>query len=266
MDAGLFKQYEADYCTKSTELSKTIENLAALSAGVGRCMDSNDVGHSWVLPQASQGLGQTPTITRHQVLGALPCSAADQRRASARELEAAVREAEQLVSPAALPPTRPPALLPAPPCTTAPCSPPPIHQFTPLTDPPGSPSPPSLPLPRLWSLLLQLQRMEMEARSYSPDQARQLLQKTKEYKADLLKLKEDARRATTAGGGGGAAGEATRAELGLGADFYQTSAGQRDRLLTATDRLGKTSDRIQQGRQQLLETEVRAGRGLLDNS
>jgi vesicle transport through interaction with t-SNAREs protein 1 len=103
--------------------------------------------------------------------------------------------------------------------------------------------------------------MEMEARSYSPDQARQLLQKSKEYKADLLKLKEDARRATTAGGSGGAAGEATRAELGLGADFYQTSAGQRDRLLTATDRLGKTSDRIQQGRQQLLETEVRAGRG-----
>ena len=81
-----------------------------------------------------------------------------------------------------------------------------------------------------------------------------------------MKLKEDARRATTAGGGGGAAGEATRAELGLGADFYQTSAGQRDRLLTATDRLGKTGDRIQQGRQQLLETEVGAGRGLLDNS
>lgn len=36
----------------------------------------------------------------------------------------------------------------------------------------------------------------------------------------------------------------------------QTSAGQRERLLTATDRLNKTSDRIQQGRQQLLETEV----------
>ena len=33
MDAGLFKQYEADYCSKSTELSKTIDNLAALSAG-----------------------------------------------------------------------------------------------------------------------------------------------------------------------------------------------------------------------------------------
>jgi hypothetical protein len=48
-----------------------------------------------------------------------------------------------------------------------------------------------------------------------------------------------------------------RAELGLGDDYYQTSAGQRDRLLSATDRLGKTGERIQQGRQQLLETEVR---------
>lgn len=53
---------------------------------------------------------------------------------------------------------------------------------------------------------------------------------------------------------------ARRAELGLGNEYFQTSAGQRDRLLTATDRLGKTSDRIQAGRQQLLETEVGSGR------
>ena len=50
-----------------------------------------------------------------------------------------------------------------------------------------------------------------------------------------------------------------RAELGLGDDYYQTSAGQREKLLQGTDRLDKTSNRIQQGRQQLLETEVRAG-------
>jgi hypothetical protein len=50
-----------------------------------------------------------------------------------------------------------------------------------------------------------------------------------------------------------------RTELGLGDDYYQTSAGQRERLLHATDRLDKTSGRIQQGRQQLLETEVRHG-------
>ncbi len=57
----------------------------------------------------------------------------------------------------------------------------------------------------------------MEARSYSPDQARQLLQKAKEYKADLAKLKEDARRA---GAGAGVAAD-TRAELGLAGDYYQ---------------------------------------------
>ena len=98
----------------------------------------------------------------------------------------------------------------------------------------------------------------MEARSFSPDRSRAALQKVKEFRADLAKLREDASRAAASGAGAG--GADSRAELGLGDDFYQTSAGQRERLLTATDRLNKTSDRIQQGRQQLLETEVRAGR------
>jgi hypothetical protein len=43
---------------------------------------------------------------------------------------------------------------------------------------------------------------------------------------------------------------------GLGGDYYSTSAGQRERMLAATERLNKTSDRLQQGRQQLMETEV----------
>lgn len=51
-------------------------------------------------------------------------------------------------------------------------------------------------------------------------------------------------------------GQAARAELGLGDDFYDTSAGQRERMLQSTERLNKTGDRIRQGRQQLLETEV----------
>lgn len=45
----------------------------------------------------------------------------------------------------------------------------------------------------------QLQRMDMEARSYSPDKSRQLLQKVREYKADLAKLKEDAKKAASSG-------------------------------------------------------------------
>ena len=94
----------------------------------------------------------------------------------------------------------------------------------------------------------------MEARSASTEQARPLLQKVKEYRTDLKKLKDDVKRAALGGGGGAAL---SRAELGLADDYYQTSTGQRDRLLTSTERLGKTSDRIQQGRQQLLATEVR---------
>lgn len=51
-------------------------------------------------------------------------------------------------------------------------------------------------------------------------------------------------------------GQAARQELGLGDDFYATSSGQRERMLQSTERLSKTGDRIKQGRQQLLETEV----------
>jgi vesicle transport through interaction with t-SNAREs 1 len=97
-----------------------------------------------------------------------------------------------------------------------------------------------------------LQRLDMEARSAPPDRARPMLAKVKEYRADLAKLREDVRRAAAASPADGG-----RAELGLSDDYYQTSAGQRDRLLSATDRLGKTGERIQQGRQHLLETEVR---------
>lgn len=50
---------------------------------------------------------------------------------------------------------------------------------------------------------------------------------------------------------------AARAELGLGDNYYSTSAGQRERMLAATERLQKTSDRLQVGKQQLAETEVR---------
>lgn len=90
----------------------------------------------------------------------------------------------------------------------------------------------------------------MESRSLSPVQSRPLVQKVKEYRIDLNKLRNDVRRATAP------TDAAARAELGLGDDFYQNSASQRERLLSATDKINKTSDRIHQGRQQLLETEV----------
>lgn len=98
----------------------------------------------------------------------------------------------------------------------------------------------------------------MEARSSSPTQSRQQIQKVKDYRSDLSKLRTDIRKAAASSSVAGTStlDAAARAELGLGNDFYQTSAGQRDRLLTATDRLNQTSDRIHQGRAQLLETEV----------
>ncbi len=39
----------------------------------------------------------------------------------------------------------------------------------------------------------------MEARSFSPDKSRQMLAKVKEYKGDLAKLREDAKKAAASG-------------------------------------------------------------------
>ena len=74
----------------------------------------------------------------------------------------------------------------------------------------------------------------------------------REYKADLAKLQESSKAAVGSASGGASA----RAELGLSEDYSQTSSGQRERLLQTTDKMSKTGERITQGRQQLLETEV----------
>lgn len=103
-----------------------------------------------------------------------------------------------------------------------------------------------------------IKRMDMEARSLSPDRQRQLLLKVKEYKADLANLREQLKSAA----GSVSAGDAARAELGLGNDYYSTSAGQRERMLGATQRLEKTGERLALGKQQLLETEE-LGAGIL---
>ena len=49
----------------------------------------------------------------------------------------------------------------------------------------------------LRNTVLQIKRMEMEARSFSPERARALLQKVKEYKADLASLRQEAKQVTT---------------------------------------------------------------------
>jgi hypothetical protein len=43
---------------------------------------------------------------------------------------------------------------------------------------------------------------------------------------------------------------------GLAGDYYSTSAGQRERMLSSTQRLENSSSQLQQGREQLIQTEV----------
>ncbi len=77
-------------------------------------------------------------------------------------------------------------------------------------------------------------------------------QQVREYKADLATLQESSKAAAVVASGGASA----RAELGLSDNYSQTSAGQRERLLQTTEKMSRTGERITQGRQQLLETEV----------
>jgi vesicle transport through interaction with t-SNAREs protein 1 len=146
---ALFHQYETDYCNKSTDISRKISSIAALTGEL--------------------------------------------RRKKTSEIEADVREADSIVK-----------------------------------------------------------RMDMEARSLSADKSRMLLNKVKEYKADLQSLREQLKQAAA---GAGDSDALARAELGLGDSYYSTSAGQRERMLAATERMQKTSDRLQVGKQQLAETE-----------
>ena len=71
-------------------------------------------------------------------------------------------------------------------------------------------------------------------------------------KADLSKLKSDAKKSTSTN-----PDLSNRAELGLVGDSWSaSSAAQRERLLQTTDRINRTGDNIRQSKQTLLETEV----------
>ena len=97
-----------------------------------------------------------------------------------------------------------------------------------------------------------IRRMDLEARSLPPDKKNPLLSKLREYKADLSKLKSDAKKSTSTN-----PDLSNRAELGLVGDSWSaSSAAQRERLLQTTDRINRTGDNIKQSKQTLLETEV----------
>lgn len=112
----------------------------------------------------------------------------------------------------------------------------------------------------LRALDVVLKSMEMEARSQSPAVAPTMLEKVKTYKTDLAALKEKSRKAASAA----PTGDAARAELGLGGDYYSTSAGQREKMLTATQKLEHSSANLNYA-QGVLEEAQQTGADILVN-
>ncbi|GAB2287755.1 Vesicle transport v-SNARE 13 [Dionaea muscipula] len=97
-----------------------------------------------------------------------------------------------------------------------------------------------------------IRKMDLEARSLQPNLKAVLLAKLREYKSDLNNLKNEVKRILSAN-----SNQAARDELlesGM-ADTLTVSADQRTRLMTSTERLNKSGDRIRESRRTMLETE-----------
>merc|ERR1711933_419989 len=92
-----------------------------------------------------------------------------------------------------------------------------------------------------------IRRMDLEARSLPPDRKGPLLSKLREYKADLSKLKSDAKKSPSKN-----SDLSNRAELGLVGDHWSaSSAAQRERLLATTDRINRAGENITHARDTL---------------
>ncbi|GAB4831679.1 Vesicle transport v-SNARE 13 [Ancistrocladus abbreviatus] len=97
-----------------------------------------------------------------------------------------------------------------------------------------------------------IRKMDLEARSLQPNVKAVLLAKLREYKSDLNNLKSQVKQISSAN-----LNQAARDELlesGM-ADALTVSADQRTRLMTSTEKLNKSSDRIRDSRKTMLETE-----------
>ncbi|XP_042036312.1 vesicle transport v-SNARE 13-like [Salvia hispanica] len=94
-----------------------------------------------------------------------------------------------------------------------------------------------------------IRKMDLEARSLPPGVKATLLVKLREYKTDLNNLKSEVKRIAS-----GNANQAARDDL-MESSMATASADQRARLLMSTEKLGKSSDRIREGRKTMLETE-----------
>ncbi|KAL4368530.1 hypothetical protein GQ457_05G017620 [Hibiscus cannabinus] len=97
-----------------------------------------------------------------------------------------------------------------------------------------------------------IRKMDLDARNRQPNVKAMLLAKLREYKSDLNNLKSEVKRIAS-----GNLNPSARDELlesGM-ADALTASANQRSRLMTTTERLNQSSDRIKDSRRTMLETE-----------
>ncbi|CAI0431672.1 unnamed protein product [Linum tenue] len=97
-----------------------------------------------------------------------------------------------------------------------------------------------------------IRKMDLEARSLPPNVKAVLLAKLREYKSDLNNLKSEVKR--IASGDLNAAARDELLESGL-SDAVTASADHRSRLMTSTERLNQSDERIKDSRRTMLETE-----------
>ncbi|CAM6094981.1 unnamed protein product [Calypogeia fissa] len=97
-----------------------------------------------------------------------------------------------------------------------------------------------------------IRRMDLEARNLPPTQKATLLAGLRSHKADLTNLKREAKKTLATRDGFAARDELLEGGM---ADSDTLSADQRARLLTATERLNQSGDRIKDSKRTLLETE-----------
>lgn len=102
-----------------------------------------------------------------------------------------------------------------------------------------------------------VRRMDLEARSLSdPAVKTPMLNKLRDYKSELAKLKRDAREASAEAAHVDARNELLSGEERGGADGgSNASLGTRGQAMETTERLARTGERIKESRRSLLETE-----------
>ncbi|CAF2166446.1 unnamed protein product [Brassica napus] len=97
-----------------------------------------------------------------------------------------------------------------------------------------------------------IRKMDLEARSLPPGVKSSLLVKLREFKSDLNNFKTEVKRITSANSNAAARDQLLEAGM---ADTKTASADQRARLMMSTERLGRTTDRLKDGRRTMMETE-----------